>query len=90
MQNSAKGASCTSTRGETSPRTIENNHLAVCDETSLVAPYDYFASDLFMPGGYRLGLSDHDAAKHRRYYFLTMQTDAVLIFKQFDSNIAFL
>ena len=29
---------------------IENNHLAVCDETSLVSPHDYFTSDLFMPG----------------------------------------
>ena len=29
---------------------IENNHLAVCDETSLVSPDDYLASDLFMPG----------------------------------------
>ena len=49
---------------------IENN-VAVCEETSLVAPDDYLASDLFMPGGFRLrqyGLSDHNAAKHRWYY----------------------
>ena len=30
---------------------IENNHLAVCDETALVSPDDYLTSDLFMPGG---------------------------------------
>ena len=35
----------------------ENNHLAECDETSLVAPDDYLASDLFMPG-FRLMPSD--------------------------------
>ena len=29
---------------------IENNHLAVCDETSLVSPDDNLASDLFMSG----------------------------------------
>ena len=69
---------------------IENNHLAVCDETSLVAPDSYLASDLFIPGGSRLGQSGHDAAKHRWYYFLKMQMDVVLLFKQFDSNIAFL
>ena len=28
----------------------ENNHLAVCDETSLVSSNDYLVSDLFMPG----------------------------------------
>ena len=72
---------------------IENNHLAVCDETSLVAPDDYLASDLFMPGGFRLrqyGLSDHNAAKHRWYHFPKMQMDAVLLTKQFDSHTAFL
>ena len=46
---------------------IENNHLAVCDETYLVSPDDYLASDLFMPGARLMhyGLSDHNAAKHR-------------------------
>ena len=29
---------------------IENSHLAVCYETTLVSPDDYLASDLFMPG----------------------------------------
>ena len=68
----------------------ENNHLAVCDETSLVAPDDYLASDLFMPGArlMQYGLNDHNAAKHRWYYFPKMQMDEVLLFKQFDSDTA--
>ena len=30
---------------------IGNNHLAVCDQTSLVAPDDYIPTDLFLPTG---------------------------------------
>ena len=46
---------------------IENNYLAVCDETSLVSSNDYLVSDLFIPGARltQCGLSDHNAAKHR-------------------------
>ena len=33
---------------------VENNHLAVCDATSLVALDDYLASDLFMPRGFQV------------------------------------
>ena len=73
MQNSAKGASChiNAWRNITTDP-IENNHLAVCDETSLVSPDDYLASDLFVPGArlMQYGLSDHNAAKHRWYYHL--------------------
>ena len=29
---------------------IGNNHLAVCDETSLASPDDYIPTDLFMAG----------------------------------------
>ena len=70
---------------------IENNHLAVYDETSLVSPDDYLASDLFMPGArlMQYGLSDHNAAKHRWYHFPKMQMNDVLLFKQFDSHTAF-
>ena len=50
MPNSAKGVSCSSTRGETSPQPIENKSLAVYDVTFLVSSDDYLASDLFMPG----------------------------------------
>ena len=91
MQNSAKGVSCTSTRGETSPQDpIENNHLAVYDETSLVSPDDCLASDLFLPGArsmqYRL--SDYNVAKSRWYHFPKIQMDVVLQFEQFDSDTA--
>ena len=69
---------------------IENNHLAVCDETSTVSPDEYLASDLFMPGArlMQYGLRDHNAAKHRWYYFPKMQMDEVLFFKQFESDTA--
>ena len=44
---------------------IENNHLAACDEISLVSLDDYLASDLFRSGArlMQYGLSDHNAAK---------------------------
>ena len=67
---------------------IENNFLAVCDESSLVSSNDYFVSDLFIPGARltQYGLSDHNAAKHRWYYFPKMQMDEVLLFKQFETD----
>ena len=69
---------------------IENNHLAVYDETSLVSLDDYLASDLFLPGArsmqYRL--SDYNVAKSRWYYFPKIQMDVVLQFEQFDSDTA--
>ena len=34
------------------------------------------------------GLSDHNAAKHRWYYFLKIHMDEVLLFKQFDPDTA--
>ena len=69
---------------------IENKHLAVYDEISLVSPDDYLASDLFLPGARSMqyGLSDHNAAKRRCYYFPKIQMDVVLLFKQFDSDTA--
>ena len=62
---------------------IENNHLAVYDENSLVSPDDYLASDLFLPGARSMqyGLSDHTVAKRRWYYFPKIQMDVVLQFK---------
>ena len=51
MQNSAKGrfVYINAWRNITTDP-IENNHLPVYDETSLVSPDDYLASDLFLPG----------------------------------------
>ena len=67
---------------------IENNHLAVYDETYLVSLDDNLASDLFMPGARltQYGLDDHNAAKHRGYYFPKMQMDEAS--KQFESDTA--
>ena len=69
---------------------IENNYLAVCDETSMVSPDDILASDLFMPGArlMRYELSKQNAAKHRWHYFPKMQMEEVLLFKQFESDTA--
>ena len=72
----------------TTTNPIENNYLAVRNEIALVSSDDYLASDLFMPGARSMqyGLSDHNAAKCRWYYFPKMQMDEVLFFKQFDSD----
>lgn len=51
---------------------IGNDHLAVCDETSLVKPEDYIVSDLFTPTGHyvtRYHLSCRNSTQHRWYYF---------------------
>ena len=69
---------------------IEYNHLTVCDGPSLVAPDVYLASDFFMPGArlVQYGLSDHNAAKHRGYYFSKVQVGEVLLFTQVDLDTA--
>eukprot|EP00443_Scrippsiella_acuminata_P015704 CAMPEP_0115226134 /NCGR_PEP_ID=MMETSP0270-20121206/30467_1 /TAXON_ID=71861 /ORGANISM="Scrippsiella trochoidea, Strain CCMP3099" /LENGTH=455 /DNA_ID=CAMNT_0002640533 /DNA_START=1 /DNA_END=1368 /DNA_ORIENTATION=+ len=67
---------------------ISNDHLAVCDESSLVKPDDYITSDLFGEG-YSLqqyGLSHRNAAQHRWFYYSAMRKDEVLLFKQWDSD----
>ena len=71
---------------------IENNYLAVCDETYLVSSDNNLASDLFMPGArlMQYGLSNQNAAKHRCFYFSKMQMEEVLLFKQFESDTALL
>ena len=45
----------------------EKNHLAVCGETSVVAPEDDLDADFVMPGARLMqhGLSDHNVANHR-------------------------
>eukprot|EP00927_Polykrikos_kofoidii_P074610 TRINITY_DN7062_c0_g1_i3.p1 TRINITY_DN7062_c0_g1~~TRINITY_DN7062_c0_g1_i3.p1 ORF type:complete len:387 (-),score=36.58 TRINITY_DN7062_c0_g1_i3:200-1360(-) len=67
---------------------IQNDHLAVCDETSLVKPDDYVTRDLIGPG-YALQqycLDSRNSEQHRWYYFPKMQKDEVLLFKQWDSD----
>lgn len=71
-----------------SDKPIENNSLAVCDESSLVKPDDYIGSDLYLQG-YRMmqyRLSNRNASQHRWYYFSKMTKDEVLLFKQWDSD----
>ena len=72
---------------------IQNNPLAVCDETSLVRPDDYITADLHMGPAetddmhiqqYRL--LDRHADSHRWYYYSQMTKDELLLFKQFDSD----
>lgn len=67
---------------------IGNNHLAVCDETSLVKPDDYITSDLYGAGYHiqQYGLLDRNSDQHRWYYFSNMEKDEVLLFKQWDSD----
>ena len=67
---------------------IGNNHLAVCDETSLVKPDDYITTDLFGEGYHiqQYRMSDRNAAQHRWYYYSKMKKDEVLLFKQWDSD----
>ena len=62
--------------------------VAVRDETPLVSPDDYLASNLFMPGRRltQYGLTDHSAVKHRWYFLPTMQMDGVLPFERSDPD----
>jgi len=77
-----------STLGETSATPIQNHHLAVLDERSLVKPADYVPSALFGVGydvlQYRL--SSRNTRSHQWYYFPEMARDEVLLFKQWDSD----
>ena len=67
---------------------IEQDHLAVCDETSLVQPDDYIPGEFrgYGIGGKQFRLASRNAHQHRWYYLPNMQHDEVLIFKQHDSD----
>ena len=67
-----------------------NNRLAVCDETSVVAPDEYLGSDWFMIGArlMQYGLSNHKTVNDRWYYFLNMQMEEMALYKQSDSDTA--
>eukprot|EP00586_Coscinodiscus_wailesii_P005426 CAMPEP_0172486458 /NCGR_PEP_ID=MMETSP1066-20121228/15037_1 /TAXON_ID=671091 /ORGANISM="Coscinodiscus wailesii, Strain CCMP2513" /LENGTH=454 /DNA_ID=CAMNT_0013252427 /DNA_START=82 /DNA_END=1446 /DNA_ORIENTATION=+ len=67
---------------------IENNHLTVLDERSVVKPDDYITKDLH-GDGYSLvqySLNARHADQHRWYYFPKMKKDEGILFKQFDSD----
>lgn len=67
---------------------IQNDHLAMVDERTVVKPDDYIVADLYGNGyttvQYRLNA--RHAAQHKWYYFPEMQRDEAIIFKQMDSD----
>jgi len=67
---------------------IEDDHLAVLDERSVVKPDDYIPQKLHGMGFEVLQyvLSARHTAQHRWYYYPRMEKDEVLVFKQWDSN----
>lgn len=67
---------------------ILDNHLACCDENSLVAPEDYILSEDFDQGRIkqRYGLSPNRYHLHHWYYFPCMTKSEILLFKQWDSD----
>lgn len=67
---------------------IEDNHLAVLDERTLVKPDDYIQMDLFAVGYdvLQYNLSMRNASQHKWYYYPKMTKEEVLVFKQWDSD----
>lgn len=67
---------------------IQDNHLALCDESSLVRPDDYIPYDYFEEGygGTHYYLASRNKDQHRWYYFPEMRKDEVILFKQYDSD----
>lgn len=67
---------------------IEDNHLAMCDEMSVVKPDDYIYTELHGEGydilQYYLNASNSHL--HRWYYFPQMTKNEAIIFKQWDSD----
>jgi len=67
---------------------IQDNHLAVLDERSVVKPDDYIPKDL-IGDGYEVtqyGLNARHAAQHQWYYFPEMTRNEGILFKQMDSD----
>ena len=69
---------------------IMDNHLACCDESSLIAPDDYILSTNQMDHQgnpkQRYLLSPRRYHLHRWYYFPRMTKSEILLFKQWDSD----
>ena len=84
-QNSAKGVSCTSTRGETSPRTPSRTITWQCATRPL---WCHLTTTTSLRTCSCQGLSNQNAAKHRWHHFPKMQMEEVLLFKQFESDTA--
>ena len=67
---------------------IADNHLAMCDETSVVKPDDYIVSELIGPT-YNIPqyvLNARNSNNHKWYYFSKMIKGEVVLFKQWDSD----
>jgi len=68
---------------------IHDDHLAVCDGRSVVAPDDYLKYDYVSPEGHKSESFYLNAARqpfHKWYYFPGMHKDELLVFMQFDSD----
>jgi len=67
---------------------IHNNHLAMMDERSAVAPDDYIAKDFVTPAGWaqQWGLSARHYDRHEWYYFPKMTKSEGILLKQVDSD----
>lgn len=67
---------------------IENDHLAMLDERTVVKPDDYIVKDLFGDGYtvIQYGLNARHAEQHKWYYFPKMEKKEGILFKQMDSD----
>jgi len=67
---------------------IGNDHLAVCDERSVVKPDDYIVAEFHdkMTSLQQYKLLDFNKDNHDWFYFPGMRKNEVLLFKQFDSD----
>jgi len=67
---------------------IENDHLAMVDERTVVKPDDYIVKDLFGDGYtvIQYGLSARHAEHHKWYFFPRMEKHEGILFKQMDSD----
>ena len=67
---------------------IQNDHLAMCDARTVIAPDDFVHCDVIYPDHvsetYRLDPGQN--CFHEWYYFPNMVKNEVLIFMQYDSN----
>jgi hypothetical protein len=67
---------------------IQQDPLAVCDESSVIKPDDYIASDFYTKtnSGKQIRMASRNASKHRWYYYPQMTRDDVLLMKMYDSD----
>jgi hypothetical protein len=67
---------------------IQQDTLAVCDETTVIKPDDYIASDFYgkTGGGKQIRMASRNASQHRWYYYPQMTRDEVLLIKMYDSD----